>query len=239
MQQGSPPIVELADVSKRYDLGPRGVTVLEGLSLSFWRGGFHVILGSSGSGKSTLLNLIGGIDRADSGSIVIDGKDDIAQYTDRQLTKYRRDEIGFVFQFYNLIASLTVLENVCLAPHSSKASGDPRELLSEVGLADHARDFPSRLSGGELQRVSIARALYKNPKLLLCDEPTGALDSTTARTVLILLKRIVVDQGRTLIMVTHNPAIARCADTVTTLKGRAGCDMVQQDVPLSFEDVDL
>lgn len=176
-----------------------------------------MIVGPSGAGKTTVLNILGGMDRASSGHVWVDGRD-VAQFSPRQLTQYRREDIGFVFQFYNLVQNLTALENVELALQICKDPLDAATVLREVGLAERAGNFPARLSGGEQQRVSIARALAKNPKLLLCDEPTGALDDQTGRSILALLQQTCRSQGMTVIVITHNQAIAPMADRIIHIK---------------------
>ena len=210
-------IVELHHVSRIYSNGEHEQKALDDVSLSLDAGKFVVVLGPSGAGKSTLLNMLGGLDSPTSGTIVVDGKD-ISTLTNDELADYRASKVGFVFQFYNLIPTLTVLENVKLvddiAPHSLSAA----KMLEEVGLSDHLKSFPSQLSGGEQQRVSIARALAKNPQVLLCDEPTGALDSETGVLVLKLLLKMAREYNKTIIVVTHNQNIAQMADTVIHVK---------------------
>ena len=209
--------VEFVDVTKTYKMGQSEVHALDGLSLAFERGEFVVIVGPSGAGKTTLLNMLGGMDRCTSGTITLDGRE-ISSMSERELTLYRRHDVGFVFQFYNLVPNLTALENVELASQISERSLDPAEVLADVGLKDRMDNFPSQLSGGEQQRVSIARAIAKNPKLLLCDEPTGALDFQTGRSVLELLQRTSRDTGRTVVIITHNQAFEAIADRVINVR---------------------
>ena len=209
--------VKLVDVRKIYQTGKVVTKAIDGIDFVIEKGEFAVIVGASGAGKTTVLNILGGMDRATSGHIYIDGND-IAAYNERQLTKYRRDDIGFVFQFYNLVPNLTALENVELASQICKNPLDAEMVLEEVGLGDRLMNFPAQLSGGEQQRVSIARAMAKNPKLLLCDEPTGALDSKTGKQVLKLLQSISKKEKTTVIIITHNNAITPIANKVITIK---------------------
>ena len=209
--------VSLQDVTKTYKMGEMVIKAADGVSFEIDKGEFAVILGPSGAGKTTVLNILGGMDAATSGKVIVDGQD-VAQFTPRQLTQYRRDDIGFVFQFYNLVQNLTALENVELALQISKDPLDAQEVLREVGLAERAGNFPARLSGGEQQRVSIARALAKNPKLMLCDEPTGALDYQTGKAILKLLQDTCRLKGMTVVVITHNSAIAPMADRVIEIK---------------------
>ncbi len=212
-------IVEMKDVSKIYKIGETEFKALDDIDLSINKGEFVVILGPSGAGKSTLLNLLGGMDIPTSGEIIIDGKN-ISNYNESELSDYRAENIGFIFQFYNILPTLTVLENVELVKDIVKNGFSSKEALKDVGLESHMNKFPNQLSGGEQQRVSIARAIAKNPKLLLCDEPTGALDSKTGIEVLKLLKK-QCDRNRganTVIIVTHNSLLAEIADTVIRLK---------------------
>ena len=204
------------DVYKRYQMGEVTITASDGVSFEINKGEFAVVVGSSGAGKTTILNILGGMDSCDEGTILVDGKD-IAKYNDKQLTEYRRFDIGFVFQFYNLVPNLTAKENVELATQISKDSLDPAEVLKEVGLGDRLDNFPAQLSGGEQQRVSIARALAKRPKLLLCDEPTGALDYNTGKTILKLLQD-TCNNNMTVVLITHNQAITPMADRVIKMK---------------------
>ena len=208
--------IELKNVKKTYIIGEKSFNALDGVNLNINQGEFVVILGPSGAGKSTLLNLLGGMDKATSGSILI-GENDIAKYSDKELTKYRADDVGFIFQFYNIMPTLTVDENVNLIKDVTNTTKDSKEVLKSVGLLKHADKFPGELSGGEQQRVSIARAIMKNPKVLLCDEPTGALDSKTGVEVLKLLRK-QSDEDTTVIIVTHNSLISEIADRIIKIK---------------------
>ena len=208
--------IELKNVKKTYVIGEQNFNALDGINLEINQGEFVVILGPSGAGKSTLLNLLGGMDKATSGSIII-GEDNIAKFNDNELTRYRAHDVGFIFQFYNIMPTLTVEENVNLIKDVTNTSKDAKEVLKSVGISRHADKFPQELSGGEQQRVSIARAIMKNPKVLLCDEPTGALDSKTSVEILKLLRE-QSDQDTTVIIVTHNALIANIADRVIKIK---------------------
>lgn len=208
--------IELKNVKKTYIVGEQKFNALDGIDLSINRGEFVVILGPSGAGKSTLLNLLGGMDKVTSGIINI-GENNIAKYNDSELTRYRANDVGFIFQFYNIMPTLTVDENVNLIKDVTNTSKDSKEVLKSVGLIKHADKFPQELSGGEQQRVSIARAIMKNPKVLLCDEPTGALDSKTGVEILKLLRK-QSDEDTTVIIVTHNSLIADIADRVIRIK---------------------
>lgn len=208
--------IELKNVKKTYVIGEQKFNALDGINLEINPGEFVVILGPSGAGKSTLLNLLGGMDKATSGSIII-GEDNIAKFNDNELTRYRAHDVGFIFQFYNIMPTLTVEENVNLIKDVTNTSKDAKEVLKSVGISRHADKFPQELSGGEQQRVSIARAIMKNPKVLLCDEPTGALDSKTSVEILKLLRE-QSDQDTTVIIVTHNALIANIADRVIKIK---------------------
>ncbi len=211
------PIVEFKNVSRVYKSGDHELKALDGVNFSLNEGKFVVILGPFGAGKSTLLNLLGGLDSPTSGKIYVEGKD-ISALSNNELAEYRAATVGFVFQFYNLVPTLTVKENVALVKEIAKDALSPEEMLAEVGLSDHLNNFPSELSGGEQQRVSIARALAKNPKILLCDEPTGALDSETGVMVLKLLLSMARSYGKTIVIVTHNQNIAKMADFVIRVK---------------------
>ena len=213
MQGTTENYIHLEKVSKIYGTKEVKIIAVDEISFNIAKGEFAVIVGPSGAGKTTVLNILGGMDTATSGQIWVDGRN-IAKYNNRQLTSYRRDDIGFVFQFYNLVPNLTALENVELAGQICKNPMDPKTVLEEVGLKDRLGNFPAQLSGGEQQRVSIARALAKNPKMLLCDEPTGALDYQTGKQVLGILQAMSRKKGATVIIVTHNAALAPIADRV-------------------------
>ena len=229
--------VEVSDVKKSYGEGGSYMQVLKGVSVGIEKGKMCVIQGTSGSGKSTLLNCIGGLDVVDSGSIQVDGQEMVGLKMDA-LSDYRRDYLGFIFQFYNLLPSLTAYENIALTKSIVKNARDADELLHLVGL-DHCRDkFPSQMSGGEQQRVSIARALAKNPKILLGDEPTGALDSETGVMVLELLQKLCKKEGKTVILVTHNADIAKCADRVIRMKNGKIKENTVNKNPLPVKEVD-
>lgn len=229
--------VALKDVKKIYHMGEVEIMAAAGIDFEIKRGEFAVVVGPSGAGKTTVLNILGGMDTATEGEVLVDGKD-IAAYSQRQLTAYRRDDIGFVFQFYNLIPNLTALENVELALQICKNPMDAKKVLEEVGLLERINNFPAQLSGGEQQRVSIARALAKNPKLLLCDEPTGALDYHTGKSILKLLQDTCRDKGMTVILITHNSAIAPMADRVIKIKNGKVSDMVVNTSPVSVETIE-
>lgn len=230
-------LVEMKDVTRAYTSGDHELKALDDVNLSLEEGKFIVVLGPSGAGKSTLLNLLGGLDSPTSGTITVDGRD-ISKLSGDELAEYRAEKVGFVFQFYNLIPTLTVYENVALVKELSKNALDPAEMISAVGLADHMKNFPAELSGGEQQRVSIARALAKNPKILLCDEPTGALDSETGVLVLKLLLKMARDYKKTIIIVTHNQNIAKMADVVVRVKNGKIKFFEEQEHPLSADEVD-
>ncbi len=205
--------IEMRNSCKTYQMGETKIFANRDVSFSIEKGKLAIILGSSGAGKSTVLNILGGMDTNDSGNVIIDGKD-ISNYNARQLTTYRRNDVGFVFQFYNLVPNLTSKENVELASEIVKDALDPLQVLKDVGLAKRINNFPAQLSGGEQQRVAIARAIAKNPKILLCDEPTGALDYQTGKQVLQILQDMCRKKGATVVIVTHNGAIAPIADRV-------------------------
>ncbi|HEL2575755.1 TPA: ABC transporter ATP-binding protein [Streptococcus suis] len=209
--------IQVINSSKYYQMGDATIVANDGVSFEIEKGELVIILGSSGAGKSTLLNILGGMDSNDEGQILIDGVD-IAQLTSHQLTNYRRDDVGFVFQFYNLVANLTAKENVELAAEIVQDALDAEEVLEQVGLGHRINNFPAQLSGGEQQRVAIARAVAKKPKLLLCDEPTGALDYQTGKQVLQILQDMSRKQGATVIIVTHNAALAPIADRVIRMR---------------------
>ena len=231
-------LIKFENVKKTYNIGEKSFNALDGADFSINKGEFVVVLGPSGAGKSTLLNLLGGMDKVTSGSIVVGGKD-ISKYNDKQLTEYRAENIGFIFQFYNILPTLTVLENVELVNSIVKNPKDAKQILKEVGLEEHYNKFPNQLSGGEQQRVSIARAITKDPLLLLCDEPTGALDSKTGVEVLKLLKKQCdANNGEnTVIIVTHNSLIAEVADRVIRLKnGKVESNTINEN-PKNIEEV--
>jgi putative ABC transport system ATP-binding protein len=231
-------IVELKNVSKVYNTGEKEFKALDGVNLAINKGEFVVILGPSGAGKSTLLNLIGGMDTPTEGSIKIDGEE-ISKYNENQLSDYRAENIGFIFQFYNILPTLTVLENVELVKDIVKNGNDSKEAIKAVGLEEHMNKFPNQLSGGEQQRVSIARAIAKNPKLLLCDEPTGALDSKTGVEVLKLLKKQCDGNNgaNTVIIVTHNSLFAEIADTVIRVKNGKIESVTSNENPKKIDEV--
>lgn len=229
--------VEFKDVYKTYKMGEVDIHASNGVSFEIERGEFSVIVGASGAGKTTVLNMLGGMDTCDGGQIIVDGED-IVKFSKKRLITYRRDDVGFVFQFYNLINNLTAKENVELATQICKNTKDAEEVLKEVGLEDRINNFPAQLSGGEQQRVSIARALAKNPKLLLCDEPTGALDYNTGKTILKLLQDTCRNQGMTVIVITHNSAVAPMADRVITLKNARVSKVAINDNPVSVETIE-
>ncbi len=230
-------IVEFQNVSRVYTGGDYAFKALDHVNMSLDDGKFVVILGPSGAGKSTLLNLLGGLDSPTEGKIIVDGQD-ISKLSNDQLAEYRAEKVGFVFQFYNLIPTLTVHENVALVKEISKNALSATKMIDEVGLSDHLKNFPSELSGGEQQRVSIARALAKNPKILLCDEPTGALDSETGVMVLKLLLKMAREYGKTIVIVTHNQNIAGMADVIIRVKSGKILSCEEQKNPQSADDID-
>lgn len=229
--------VELKDVYKTYKMGEVDIHASDGVSFKIEKGEFAVIVGASGAGKTTVLNMLGGMDTSDGGDIIVDGEN-ITEFSKKRLITYRRDDVGFVFQFYNLINNLTAKENVELATQICKNTKDAETVLKEVGLEGRINNFPAQLSGGEQQRVSIARALAKNPKLLLCDEPTGALDYNTGKTILKLLQDTCRKQGMTVIVITHNSAIAPMADRVITLKNAKVSKITTNYNPVSVETIE-
>ena len=229
--------VEFCHVSKVYEMGEVRINALRDASFTVDKGEICVIVGPSGAGKTTLLNILGGMDTLTSGNVRIDGKE-ISAYSGRQLTAYRRYDVGFVFQFYNLIQNLTALENVEMATEICKNPLQPEEILARVGLAARAGNFPSQLSGGEQQRVSIARALAKNPKLLLCDEPTGALDYVTGKQILKLLQDPSRETGMTVIIITHNSALTAMADRVISVKNGTVVDEHRNETVTPVEEIE-
>ncbi|HEX3077824.1 MAG TPA: ABC transporter ATP-binding protein [Lachnospiraceae bacterium] len=228
--------IELDKVKKEYVTGDVTITAVEDCTFSIEKGELIVILGPSGAGKTTVLNLLGGMDSPSGGSISVDSKA-IDSYSKKDLINYRRNDIGFVFQFYNLVGNLTALENVELACQICPNSLDPRTILEQVGLSDRINNFPAQLSGGEQQRVAIARAIAKNPKLLLCDEPTGALDSTTGQRIIELLQNTCKSMGTTTIIITHNAAIADIADRIIHIKNGTVADIVINENPKKVEEI--
>ena len=229
--------IEFKDVSKVYTMGQTQIRALDHISFAVEKGELCVIVGPSGAGKTTLLNILGGMDTASEGTVLLDGRD-ISRLNNRQLTAYRRDDVGFVFQFYNLVQNLTARENVELASEICKDSLDPVKTLEGVGLKERMNNFPAQLSGGEQQRVAIARALAKNPKLILCDEPTGALDYNTGKAVLKLLQDTCRERGKTVLIITHNGALTQIADRVIRVKNGAVVDMTVNDAPMSVERIE-
>lgn len=230
-------IVELKNVTKVYKTGEREFRALDGVDLNIERGKLVVILGPSGAGKSTLLNLIGGMDTPTTGQVIVDGED-ISRYNEDKLSNYRAATVGFIFQFYNILPTLTVLENVELVKDIVKNPVDPHVAIAKVGLTEHENKFPNQLSGGEQQRISIARAVAKNPKVLLCDEPTGALDSATGVEVLKLLREQCDNGENTVIIVTHNSLIADIADVVIRVKNGKIQSAVDNASPKRIEEVE-
>lgn len=229
--------VSFDQVSKIYHMGEVMIKAVDKISFEIDQGEFCVIVGPSGAGKTTVLNMLGGMDTCDEGSILLDGNR-ISDYNQKELTRYRRYDVGFVFQFYNLVQNLTALENVELASEICETPLDARETLDHVGLSDRMDNFPAQLSGGEQQRVSIARALAKNPKILLCDEPTGALDYNTGKTILKLLQDTCRSTGKTVIVITHNQAITAMADRVIHIKSGTVTDMVLNPNPTPVERIE-
>ena len=228
--------VKLKNVTKIYQMGEVQIRAVDGIDFSIDKGEFVVVVGPSGAGKTTVLNILG-MDKASGGEVLVDGKD-IAGYSQKQLTGYRRNDIGFVFQFYNLVPNLTALENVELALQISRNPLDAKTVMQEVGLGDRLNNFPAQLSGGEQQRVSIARALAKNPKLLLCDEPTGALDYQTGKAILKLLQDMCRERGMTVIVITHNSALTPMADRVIRIKNGKVSEMYRNEHPVSVETIE-
>ena len=229
--------IEFKNVKKEYKMGEVIIQALDDTNFSIEKGELTVIVGPSGAGKTTTLNILGGMDRVSSGTVKVDGKD-ITKLKEKELVKYRRDDIGFVFQFYNLVQNLTAKENVELALQICKNPLDPDQVLEDVGLKERKNNFPSQLSGGEQQRVSIARAIAKNPKILLCDEPTGALDSNTGKQILKLLQDTCREKKITVIIITHNTAIAEMADQVISFKNGKVSDIRKNPNPTPVERIE-
>ena len=229
--------IALEHVVKRYKMGEITITAADDITFEIEKGEFAIIVGPSGAGKTTVLNILGGMDQSDSGSILVDGQN-VAAYTAKELTSYRRYDIGFVFQFFNLLKNLTALENVAMAAQICRDPLPAAEVLRHVGLADRMDNFPAQLSGGEQQRVAIARALAKNPKLLLCDEPTGALDYVTGKSILKLLQDTCRQQGMTVVVITHNTAITPMADRVIHIKNGRVAQVERQSHPMPVEDIE-
>ncbi|MCC8182396.1 MAG: ABC transporter ATP-binding protein [Clostridiales bacterium] len=231
------PFIELKHICKRYQMGEMEILAVEDISFTIEKGEFVVIVGPSGAGKTTVLNLLGGMDSCSGGEIIVDGQT-VSGCTDRQLTEYRRHDIGFVFQFYNLVQNLTALENVELAAQICRDPLPAEDVLRRVGLEDRMGNFPAQLSGGEQQRVAIARALAKNPKLLLCDEPTGALDYVTGKQILQLLQDTCRKHGMTVVVITHNSALTPMADRVIRIHSGRVASIVTNDHPTPVEQIE-
>ena len=229
--------IEFENVSKLYMQGESEIRALDGMSFTVEKGELCVIVGPSGAGKTTLLNILGGMDTASEGKVTLDGRE-ISALSKRALTEYRRCDVGFVFQFYNLIGNLTARENVEIAAELCPASLDADETLRQVGLGDRLANFPAQLSGGEQQRVSIARALAKNPKMILCDEPTGALDYNTGKAVLALLQNTCRETGKTVVIITHNSALTKIADRVIRVKNGKAVDVTVNENPLPVGEIE-
>ncbi|MGN1418652.1 MAG: ABC transporter ATP-binding protein [Acutalibacteraceae bacterium] len=229
--------IEFEKVYKRYKAGEITINAADGVSFSIEEGEFCLIVGASGAGKSTVLNLLGGLDACNDGKIRVDGRL-ISGLDEKSLIEYRRNEVGFIFQFYNLMRNLTALENVELSSQIVQKALKPEKVLAKVGLAERMDNFPSQLSGGEQQRVSIARALTKNPKLLLCDEPTGALDYKTSKQILRLLQRTCRETGTTVVVITHNQALANMADRIITMRSGKVIEIAVNDHPVPVESLE-
>ena len=232
-----PVAIGFSQVVRTYGVGETAINALDGATFEVRQGELAIILGASGAGKTTALNILGGMDRATRGRVEVDGQD-ITDATDSQLVEYRRSTVGFVFQFYNLVPNLTALENVELATQVCKNAFDPAETLAKVGLSDRMANFPAQLSGGEQQRVSIARAVAKNPRLLLCDEPTGALDYKTGKQILKLLQDLCRQEGITVVIVTHNSALAPMADRLIRFASGRVVETVVNDAPVPVEQIE-
>ena len=229
--------IEFQNVGKTYNMGEVSIDALHDASFEIEKGELAVIVGPSGAGKTTLLNILGGMDTLSTGTVMLDGEE-ISRFSRKQLTEYRRHDVGFVFQFYNLIGNLTALENVQLANQICKEPLDAAQILKDVGLGARMKNFPSQLSGGEQQRVAIARALAKNPKLLLCDEPTGALDYQTGKAILKLLQDTGRKTGMTVIIITHNGALTAMADRVIQVKNGMVTSVMRNENPVNVEDIE-
>ena len=230
-------MIEFKNVYKTYKMGELSINAVDGVNFCIEKGEFVVVVGSSGAGKTTVLNMLGGMDNCSGGTIIVNNKD-ISRYSKKQLVGYRRRDIGFVFQFYNLIPNLTAKENIELATQLCKDAMSPEEALRSVGLADRMDNFPAQLSGGEQQRVSIARALAKRPALLLCDEPTGALDYKTGKSILKLLQTTCEKEGMTVVLITHNSAITPMAHRVITMKSGKTVSNVINNSPVAVENIE-
>ncbi|SCX05120.1 putative ABC transport system ATP-binding protein [Lachnospiraceae bacterium YSD2013] len=230
------PFISFKDVKKIYHTGEVDTVALGGVDFEVKEGEFVVVVGASGAGKTTILNILGGMDTLTSGTVTLDGEE-VSSFSKKRLTTYRRHDVGFVFQFYNLVQNLTALENVELAAQICKEPLDAAEVLREVGLAERMNNFPAQLSGGEQQRVAIARALAKNPKILLCDEPTGALDYNTGKAILKLLEDTCVNTGKTVIVITHNQAITQMADRIISVKSGKIESVRMNDKKLPVEEI--
>lgn len=229
--------IEVKDLTKKYKTGDIEVTAIDDISFEVEKGEIVVIVGASGAGKTTLLNLIGGMDNLTYGKIIVDGND-ISHYDEKQLTQYRRNDIGFVFQFYNLVQNLNAVENVELATQICRDTLDPKKVLEQVGLSERLKNFPAQLSGGEQQRVAIARAIAKKPKLLLCDEPTGALDYKTGKEVLKILQETARQNNMTVMIITHNQAISPIADRVISMKSGKIEKNLKNEKPVLIDEVE-
>lgn len=229
--------IEFRDVRKVYRTGSVDLCALDGADFDIEKGELCVIVGQSGAGKTTLLNIMGGMDLLTSGSVTLDGRE-ISSLSKRDLATYRRNEVGFVFQFYNLISNLTAIENIEMAAQLVKDPIDSEELLGSVGLTERRNNFPAQLSGGEQQRIAIARAIAKSPKLLLCDEPTGALDYQTGKAILKLLSRLSSERGMTVVIITHNTALTAMADRVIRLKNGRVSDITINPSPVSIDEIE-